>query len=305
MFAASLMLAVPSIAEEPVDGEAAELIILGIAQDGGVPQAGSPRPAWLPVGERRYATSLAVIDGERRYLFEATPDFREQLELLDVLSPTHRGAPALDGIFLTHAHMGHYVGLMHLGHEAMGTKNVPVYAMPRMAEYLKRDGPWSQLVAYKNIALKPLKDGQPTAVGRLTVTPLRVPHREEFSEAVGYRIDGPRRSALFVPDIDSWQQWDERGMKLEEVLASVDLAFVDATFYADGEIPGRDMSAFPHPRIVDTMQRLAPLPASERGKVHFIHLNHTNPALDPASPERKQIEEAGFHVVARGDRFGM
>lgn len=289
--------------ETPPSGPAAEIIILGVAQDGGVPQAGSPRPAWLPEGERRWATSIAVVDGDRRYLFEATPDFREQLELLDRLAPTGRGAPALDGIFLTHAHIGHYVGLMHLGHEVMGARDVPVFAMPRMAEYLRRDGPWSQLVKYRNIALRPLEEGTRTSVGRLHITPLRVPHREEFSEAVGYRIEGPRKSALFIPDIDSWHQWDERGFKLEDMLAGVDFAFLDATFFADGEIPGRDMSGFPHPRIRDTMERLASLPASERAKVHFIHLNHTNPALDPQSPERRQIEAAGFAVVARGDRF--
>ncbi|MEM1181453.1 MAG: MBL fold metallo-hydrolase [Acidobacteriota bacterium] len=283
----------------------AELIVLGVAQDGGVPQAGSPRPSWLPEGERRWATSIAVVDGEERYLFEATPDFREQLELLDRLAPTGKKAPGLAGIFLTHAHIGHYVGLMHLGHEAMGAKGVPVYAMPRMAEYLRRDGPWSQLVSFGNIALHGLQDGAPAMVGRLRVTPLRVPHREEFSEAVAYRIEGPRRSALFVPDIDSWRQWDERGVRLEELLAEVDYAFLDATFFADGEIPGRDMSGFPHPRIRETMERLAPLPARERGKVHFIHLNHTNPALDPESPERQQIEAAGFHVAVRGERFAF
>ena len=106
---------------------------------------------------------------------------------------------------------------------------------------------------------------------------------------VGYRIDGPVRSALYLPDIDSWEEWDAMGVRLEEVLATVDVAFLDATFFADGEIPGRDMSGFPHPFIRTTMNRLAPLPATERAKVVFIHLNHTNPALDPTSrmPEFK------------------
>ncbi|MEO1084065.1 MAG: MBL fold metallo-hydrolase, partial [Acidobacteriota bacterium] len=237
------------------------------------------------------------------YLFDATPDFREQLELLDRIAPTDRGAPGLDGIFLTHAHIGHYVGLMHLGHEAMGARGVPVYAMPRMAAYLRGDGPWSQLVSFGNVELRPLRDGETTVAGRLRVTPLRVPHREEFSEAVGYRIEGPSKSALFIPDIDSWRQWDEQGQRLEDVISGVDYAFLDATFFADGEIPGRDMRGFPHPRIRDTMARLARRPEAERAKVHFIHLNHTNPALDPRSPERRQIEDAGFHVAARGQTF--
>lgn len=92
---------------------------------------------------------------------------------------------------------------------------------------------------------------------------------------------------------------------LEEAHAGVDMAFLDATFYADGEIPGRDMSGFPRPRIVETMERLAALPAAERAKVRFIHLNHTNPALWPDSEERREIERRGFRVAEEGERIGL
>ena len=283
------------------------LLVLGIAQDGGAPQAGHrARPPWQAPEFRRLATSLAVVDPSTgsRLLFEATPDLREQLAVLDRLAPV-ADAPGLHGIFLTHAHIGHYTGLMFLGHESMGSREVPVYARPRMADFLRANGPWSQLVKYRNVDLKPLVADEPVQVGRLRVTPLLVPHRQEFSEVVGYRIAGPKRSVLFIPDIDSWEQWDEAGTRIEDEIAKVDVAYLDATFFADGEIPGRDMSGFPHPFIAHSMERFQSLPAAERAKVVFIHLNHTNPALDPHGAARRLIEKAGFRVAEEGERLGL
>lgn len=284
------------------------VVVLGVAQDGGVPQAGSAdHPGWNDPERRRLATSLGLVDPltNQRWMFEATPDFRRQLQRLDEL---HRvePRPGLAGILLTHAHIGHYTGLMFLGHESMGASGVPVFAMPRMADFLAANGPWSQLVAYENIDLRPLAAGEPVRLNdRLSVTPFLVPHRQEFSEVVGYRIDGPRRSALFIPDIDSWEEWDEGGTRVEDMLADVDVAFLDATFYADGEIPGRDMSGFPHPFITHSMERFAPLPADMRGRVRFIHLNHTNPALWTDSAARRTIEAAGFHVAEPLEKHGL
>ena len=284
------------------------LIVLGIAQDGGVPQAGSFSDArWDDPTQQRLVTCLGIIDPRsgKRWMIDATPDFRTQLLALYRAS---RGAarPVLDGIFLTHAHMGHYTGLMFLGHESIGAKKVPVYAMPKMNEFLRTNGPWSQLVAYENIALQPLVVGEAVRLAAdLSITPLLVPHRQEFSEVVAFRIDGPSRSALFLPDIDSWREWDAQGTRLEDVLSTVDIAYIDGTFFANGEIPGRDMSGFPHPFISHTIERLANLPASERAKVRFIHLNHTNPALHETSAARAAIHAAGMRVAEEGEFFPL
>lgn len=278
--------------------------MLGIAQDGGVPQAGSfGDPRWEDQTKRRHVACLGILDPRvgKRWMIDATPDFREQsLALYRASGGTQR--PVLDGIFLTHAHMGHYTGLMFLGHESIGARGVPVHAMPKMAEFLRTNGPWSQLVAYQNIVLEPLTAGQPVHLAPdLTVTPIVVPHRQEFSEVVGLRIDGPARRILWLPDIDSWEAWDVLGTRIEDVLAEVDVAYLDGTFFANGEIPGRDMSGFPHPFITHTIERLAALPASERAKIRFVHLNHTNPALDAASPAHAAIEAAGMRVADEGE----
>ena len=279
------------------------VVVLGIAQDGGVPQAGGPDR-----GLQRRVVSLAIVDPEsgQRWLLEATPDFRDQLRVLDSLAPPSRPAPALDGIFLTHAHMGHYTGLMFLGHESMGAQGVPVYVPQRFATYLETSGPWSQLVQYENIVLMDLAIGTTVKLNdRISITAFAVPHRQEYSEVVGYRIEGPSHRVLFIPDIDTWEQWEAMGTSLEEAVAEVDVAYLDGSFFDDGEIPGRDMSGFPHPRMRQTMNRLQSQPDSVRARVRFIHLNHTNPALDPDSEARREIDRRGYRVAEEGERVNL
>jgi len=305
---ALLALAAGCATRPPVPSDRPATVVLGIAQDGGIPQAGSfGDPRWDRPGDARQVVSLGILDPRTgtRWMIDATPDFRRQLT---DLRRTGVGGdrPVVDGIFLTHAHIGHYTGLMFLGFESIGASGVPVWAMPRMAEFLRTNGPWSQLVTRGNIAIRPLSDGTPIGLGDgLTVTPFLVPHRQEFSETVGFRIDGPNRSVLWLPDLDSWRELDAQGTRIEDLIATVDVAYLDGTFFANGEIPGRDMSGFPHPFIARTIERLAALPPAERAKVRFIHLNHTNRALDADSPERRAIEAAGLQVAEEGDLEGL
>lgn len=275
------------------------LIVLGIAQDGGVPQAGTAHPGWENAERREKVVSLGIVDPRtsERWMIEATPDFRVQLHMLNE-QVSGESASAPDGIFLTHAHIGHYTGLMFLGHESMGASRVPVYAMPQMASFLSANGPWDQLVRYKNIDLKSLSADSTIQLNeRLSLTPFLVPHRQEYSEVVGYNIDGPNTSVLFIPDIDSWEEWDAWGVSIVEKIKEVDAAFLDATFFADGEIPGRDMSGFPHPFIRHSMERFKGLDKEHKAKVHFIHLNHTNPALVPGSEARMEVQRNGYRIA--------
>ncbi len=283
------------------------LHVLGNVQDGGYPHIGCERPdcrnLFLRPAGQHQVVCLGVVDGEegKQFLFEATPDAARQAHQLAELPGAHKGMP--DGIFVTHAHWGHYTGLGLLGREARGAQGVPVYAMPKLRSFLEDNGPWSQLVALGNIALRSLTEDQPVpATRRLTVIPIRVPHRDEFSETVGFRIEGPERSALFIPDIDKWAKWDR---SLADEVARVDCAFLDGTFHDGAELGHRDMAEVPHPFIVESLQLMSDWPEAERDKVHFIHLNHTNALLDPASPESQAVEAAGCHVARYGDRFQL
>ena len=286
------------------------IVVLGVAQDAGYPHIGCKKRCCEDVRmgklSRRSVSCLAVVDpvSNERWLFDATPDITTQLRLLDSLAPLHSSASnpiGINGMFLTHAHIGHYTGLMYLGREGMGAKNISVHAMPRMNDFLKTNGPWSQLVTLKNIELHPLAEDQSVALNeRLTVTPIRVPHRDEFSETVGFIITSLKKSALFIPDIDKWERWDRR---IEEYLSKVDVAFLDGTFFDERELPGRSMNEIPHPFITESMKRFSSLPPSEKSKIKFIHLNHTNPALDPSSDARKAVREAGFEIAEVGEKI--
>jgi len=281
--------------------------VMGIAQDAGYPQTSCYQPhcmrAWENKDLRRLTSSIAVIDtkAKSKYLFDATPDMREQLYNL------HQSAPdseySLDGVFLTHGHIGHYTGLMHFGREAVGSQGIPVYAMPMMHDYLSSNGPWDQLVELNNIELRPLVDGVPVALNaQLSVTPIQVPHRQEYTETVGYRIDGPKRSAIFIPDIDKWELWST---DIRDVIRSVDYALLDASFFADGELEGRDMSVIKHPHVAESMALLAELSDEERSRVIFIHMNHTNPLLIDGSPEQAEVVRRGFRFATQGMRLEL
>lgn len=285
------------------------LQVLGTLQDGGAPHIGCNRPCcrnlFLRPATDRKVVCLGVTDtnadGERvGAMFEATPDFTSQLQAfqsawdipLDRLS-----------LFLTHAHIGHYSGLMFLGREALGAENVNVWAMPRLRDFLTTNGPWSQLVALGNIRLNALTELQPVSIGKsVRVVPVRVPHRDEYSETVGFRIEGPRNAALFIPDINKWDAWE---LALEDELAKVDYAFLDATFYDAEEVGYRDMAEIPHPFMVETLDHLKDLPPSEKAKVHFIHLNHTNPCLDITSQAYRSVVASGYQVARFGQSFPM
>jgi pyrroloquinoline quinone biosynthesis protein B len=284
------------------------VVVLGVAQDAGYPQTGCRKEccasAWSDPTKRRHTVSLAAVDpdSDERWLFDCSPDFRDQLRMLDKIAPP-KATPGLSGILLTHAHMGHYSGLIHLGREAIGAKRLPVFAMPRMKKFLSSSGPWSQLVSLENIVLRDLSDGKSIKLNeRISVTPFLVPHRDEFSETVGFRVQGPNHAVVYLPDIDKWERWET---PIENIIRKCSVAYLDGTFYSNGELPGRDMSKIPHPFIVESIQRFVRLPAAERSKVRFIHFNHTNPAIDANSSAVERIRDAGHHAAQQGERVGL
>ncbi len=303
----------PRAPERPAPPSTPYVLVLGTAQDGGFPQIGSDhalaRAARRQPSLRRHVASLLIADPRsgKRWLIDATPDLREQVETARGHPPSRAlpgPRPALfDGIFLTHGHMGHYTGLVHLGREAYGAKRVPVFGSARMAALLEANAPWSLLVKLENIVLHRLEaDAAHALAPDLTITAIAVPHRAEFTDTYGFVIRGPTRSLLYIPDIDKWDQWSRR---IEDAIAQVDYALLDGTFYADGEIPGRSMADIPHPFIEESMKRFGVLPEAERAKIHFTHLNHTNPASVPGGAAQQAIRRAGFQVAREGRILGL
>ncbi|MBT9483576.1 MBL fold metallo-hydrolase [Sediminibacterium sp.] len=283
------------------------IVVLGTTQDAGSPQIGCTKDCCKNLFNQpdhsRQVVSLGLFDPNKKisYLFEATPDISKQLRLLKTYSKSSTDLP--NGIFLTHAHIGHYTGLMYLGKEAMNAKQLPVYAMTKMKSFLEQNGPWSQLVSQENILIQPLTNNQAiTLTDSLSVTPLLVPHRDEYSETVGYLISGPRKKLLFIPDIDKWEKWSQN---INTLIKEVDYALIDATFFDAAEINNRPINEIPHPFVIESMERFKLMPLKEKQKIHFIHFNHTNPLLNINSEASEQILKAGFKIAKQGLKFEL
>ena len=274
------------------------LKVLGTIQDGGIPHMGCNKVCCLKYFKnntfRVGVSSLGIsnLKNETNYLIDATPNINHQLKaLIGTSNPSEK----LNGIFLTHAHMGHYSGLLNFGREAMNSKNIPLYLMPRFYNFIQDNGPWNQLVKLENVMLKRIYDREKiTLESNLSITPIQVPHRDEYSETVGFLIEGNKKSALYIPDIDKWEKWDN---SIIELIKNVDYAFLDGTFYDEKEVNNRDISEIPHPFIIESLKLFNPLDESEKNKIYFIHLNHTNPLLNSDSSEYNRVIREGFNVA--------
>ena len=275
--------------------------VLGIAQDAGYPHIGCEKDCCKAVSPGDYFVScLGLVDktNNKRYLFDATPDIHNQLNLLEKFSD----ANLVDGIFLTHAHIGHYTGLMYLGREGLGGKSIMVYALKRMSRFLTKNGPWDQLVKLNNISIQTISNKEFVKLSEnIFVIPIRVPHRDEYSETVGYKIIGKSKKILFIPDIDKWDEWKK---SIIEEVKLVDYAFIDGTFYNGTEL-NRDMREIPHTSIEETLQLFSNQPVAERNKIYFIHINHTNPILTNKNGIRDLVEGLGFNIAQRGLKFKL
>ena len=279
------------------------VVVLGIAQDGGLPHAGCLKSCCKNLwgtGNNEKVASIGIVDPKtgQSWLIDATPDFASQLHILENIHKTK-----LSGIFLTHAHIGHYSGLLQLGREVMGAKDMPVYAMPRMKSFLYENSPWNQLLSLENIKIIDLKSSKEIKLStQLYIEPFLVPHRDEFSETVGYRVISNKKSLVYIPDIDKWSKWDQ---DIFQVVLHSDFALLDGTFYSSEEIPHRDMSEIPHPFIIETMDLLDNMNSKNRKKIYFIHFNHSNPAINYTSSVSNIIRSKRFNIATEGLKLNL
>ena len=281
-------------------GQSEFIYILGNVQDAGLPHIGCQHKFCkekFNEFEEYFTTSIAVVDPlERKYiLFEASPDLPYQLNYLEKEIFNEFLLP--ESIYITHAHIGHYTGLMYFGREALGAKNLMVKVLPKMGDFLKTNGPWNQLVDINNIQIQNLNFGLNTnELRNITVTPIQVPHRDEYSETAGFIIEGRNKKALFIPDIDKWEKWNKN---LKQLVYEFDYLLLDSTFYDSDEI-NRDISEIPHPLVIETINLLDDLSREQKDKIYFIHMNHTNLMLDPSSELTKLVTDKGFNITRLG-----
>ena len=272
------------------------IFVLGTSQDGGYPQSGCWEEccadAWSDPKLRRLISSLAILSDNDCWIIDITPDFSYQFKMIkDKLN----GQPNICGIFITHAHIGHYLGLLQLGLEIMNTSKIPVYVMPRMKCFLEENAPFTQLIKLNNIKLRSINENTVIMLNdTLSIKPFLVPHRNEFSETIGLKVQSEDTFLLYIPDIDSWDIWD---VNIIDLIRRNDLIILDGTFYSKKELLGRNMNDVPHPCIKESIKRFSHLDKVDRDKVYFTHLNHSNPAINISSFETKELISKGFHIA--------
>jgi len=276
------------------------LKVLGTSQDAGYPQVGCMEEcckiAWLDKSYVRYASCLALINQSTKkyWLFDVTPDIKIQIQMLK------KYGCSLAGVFITHAHMGHYMGLVSFGLEAMNLSRIPVYVMPRMKSFIESNSIMQQLIQNQNIILFELEDQRVMNIDNSKIKPFNVPHRNELSETVGYQIMGKKNRVIYLPDIDSWDGWEN---KLNNLIESNDVLFIDGTFFSNEELKTRDITKVPHPTIIDTMSMLSDLNMKKKKKIYFIHYNHTNDVLRKSSNAVKSVIDNGFSLSKEMQTF--
>lgn len=295
----------------PSAPDAVELVVLGIAQDGGLPHFGCEQPCCVEArqqGRMLFPTALGLIDrrgggAPRLLLVEATPRIEEQVAMLHrVAGVQGRGRQPVDAVMTTHAHLGHFLGLLWFGREVAGSRALPLHASSRFCEFLAGNAPWKQLLTLGQLQLQPFAPGgEFSPWPGITVRAVPVPHRDEWSDTMAFLLRGPTRSVLFVPDVDAWHR--APGL-LEQLLVDADVAYLDGTFYDGRELPDRDLAEIPHPPITATMALLAEQARQRPGRIRFLHCNHSNPVLHDAAV-RSAVLAAGFGIAEQGERLGL
>jgi pyrroloquinoline quinone biosynthesis protein B len=272
---------------------ATSFIILGSGQDGGAPQVGQASS----VSHRRSASSVCIVSNEGMVLLlDASPDVRQQsLALLEsTVYPSDRTS-LVDGICITHAHMGHYAGLLHFGTEAAATEHVPLIGTSRFLEFFSANEPWADLIRSGHVDATLIGNDTMMIDDILGLNAIAVPHRGEHTDTVAYSVsirDTPW--LLYVPDVDDWTRWPEA----ETEIARHDFALVDATFSSIDELQGRNIGRIPHPLVPDTISRFRHLTAGTQ--IILTHINHSNPLGRFESPITGQALVAGFKIAHDG-----
>ena len=265
--------------------------VLGTSQDGGYPQVGCSEKccniAWKNQSIIRFPSCLALVNPSTKkyWLFDITPEVKAQVKMLESYGCS------LAGVFITHAHIGHYMGIINFGLEVMNLNSIPVYVMPRMKSFLESNSIMNQLITNANIKLIKLLDQDYRSIDGTMIKPFNVPHRNELSETVGFEIKGNKKTVIYLPDIDSWDGWMDNLLNLIDLS---DVLFLDGTFFSKDELKTRDISKTPHPAITDTMDRLSNLDLDLKRKIRFIHFNHTNDVLRDGSDAAKNVIDNGF-----------
>jgi pyrroloquinoline quinone biosynthesis protein B len=305
------------------------VVVLGAAAGGGVPQWNCGCPVCLEArsdpGLRSTQASIAIsADGDHWFLINASPDLRQQLIATPQLQPAAgklRHSP-ISGVILTNGEVDAVAGLLSMREGSSFT----IYAHAKVLSILKANSIFDVLNE-KNVrrqaieldqAFEPaLPDG---ASSGIEILPFAVAGKSAWylegkvhpggddgaGDTLGLRIRDKATGKHFYFLAACADVTDD----LKTRLAGAPLVFFDGTVWRDDELilaglgnkTGQGMGHISMSGDTGAIKTLAGL---DIGRKVFLHINNSNPALLPASPERKMAERAGWQIPADGTEITL
>lgn len=291
--------------------------ILGSAAGGGVPQwncacanCAAARRGDQP---RRFESTVAIGDGERWLLLNCSPDIASQIERFPALHPRGvRGTP-IGGMLFTDANVDHLGGLAVLrqtGEHRFVVRSTAVVrdfavAQKAFAPFAQPPHRWLD-VSFNGGCTRVSDEDVIGDAFDLNVIPVPgltpgYAGRQRISGAVvAYEIRdrASGKVLLFAPVFGAIDD------ALRRAVARADVALLDGSFYSDDELLRENLmrktaSDLGHHPIGGSGGTLAQF-KDARARLIFTHVNNSNPMLDPASAQAREVAAAGASVAYDG-----
>ena len=257
-------------------------------------------------------SSLAVsADGLSWVVLNASPDIRTQLAQTPALFPQSLRATPISAVLLTNGDIDHVAGLLTLREKTA----FDVYATDDIRAALDQN-PMMGVLDPELVSWHRLELGSTVTIAGLAIDILAVPGKvplylegdEVVTDAVGETTIGlmireGSSQLAYIPGCAALPD------ELVERLCMADLVLFDGTVWENTEMPdmgagkktGRRMGHLPMSGSDGSLARLNEV----KGRKAYIHINNTNPVLQPDSAERRAVAEAGWEVCADGMEFDL
>jgi len=271
------------------------------------------RLAWSGDGRviARTQSSLAVsADGQAWLLLNASPDIRQQIAATPALQPRQgaRHSP-IAAVLLTNGDVDHVAGLLSLRERQAFTLFGTAETLGAIGDNKVFDVVSPDLVPRNAIALDQPFAALPGLTAELFAVPGKVPlwlegEAPEIGRATETTVGvllraGGSAPVAYVPGCAAVTPG------LREKIAGAGLLLFDGTLWRDDEMIAAGLGTKTGARMghlsmsgpEGSIAALADLPAARKV---FVHINNTNPALIEDSPERRELEAAGWHLAHDG-----
>ncbi len=273
-------------------------------------------------GKPRSQTQVAISeDGRSWFLLGASPDLRWQIETTPELHPRDgvRQSP-IAGVVLANADLDHVLGILLLRelqplriHATASIRRIlsEDNSMFGMLQRSPRQVEWTDFEAGTQFRLRN-SEGEESGLSCLAwplgahypayVRPERQAQLAGGESSMGLILQSPSGSRMaYMPAVP------ELNDELLEQIGNCDVLLFDGTFWNDHELirvqgGGSTARQMGHVPVENTLARLAEV---RRPRKIFLHINNTNPMLDEAGPQYRQVRGAGWEVAEDGWQFDL